>query len=92
MDAVMQAELKRLFETKLNRAMRLYLETCTHCGVCVEACPLGETAITISPATGKVRVKKDGCIGCGLCESRCPTEPRSIFVVPFTPRADPIIA
>ncbi len=38
MDAVMQAELKRLFETKLNRAMRLYLETCTHCGVCVEAC------------------------------------------------------
>ena len=38
MDATMQAELKRLFETKLNRAMRLYLETCTHCGVCVEAC------------------------------------------------------
>ena len=62
------------------------------CRLCVEACPLGETAITISPTTGKVRVKKDGCIGCGLCESRCPTEPRSIFVVLFTPRADPIIA
>ena len=38
MDLEMQIELKRLFETKLNKAMRLYLETCTHCGVCVEAC------------------------------------------------------
>lgn len=38
MDLQMQMELKRLFNTKLNGAMRLYLETCTHCGVCVEAC------------------------------------------------------
>ena len=38
MDLQMQKELERLFKTKLNRAMRLYLETCTHCGVCVEAC------------------------------------------------------
>lgn len=38
MELSMQTELKRLFKTKLNGAMRLYLETCTHCGVCVEAC------------------------------------------------------
>lgn len=38
MDIQMQEELKRLFKTKLNSAMRLYLETCTHCGLCVEAC------------------------------------------------------
>ena len=38
MDTQMQKELERLFKTKLNAAMRLYLETCTHCGVCVEAC------------------------------------------------------
>lgn len=38
MDAEMQKKLKQLFETKLNSAMRLYLETCTHCGNCVEAC------------------------------------------------------
>ena len=38
MDNQMQKELKRLFETKLNGAMRLYLETCTHCGLCVDAC------------------------------------------------------
>ena len=30
--------LKRLFETKLNQSMRLYLETCARCGLCVEAC------------------------------------------------------
>lgn len=30
--------LKNLFETKLNKAMRLYLDTCARCGLCVEAC------------------------------------------------------
>ncbi len=38
MDQATQQKLKGLFETKLNAAMRLYLETCTRCGVCVEAC------------------------------------------------------
>lgn len=38
MDLYMQVQLEKLFKTKLNRAMRLYLETCAHCGVCVEAC------------------------------------------------------
>lgn len=38
MDLTMQKDLENLFKTKLNAAMRLYLETCTHCGVCVEAC------------------------------------------------------
>ena len=30
--------LKKLFETKLNRSMKLYLDTCARCGLCVEAC------------------------------------------------------
>ena len=38
MDATTSARLKDLFATKLNAAMRLYLETCARCGVCVEAC------------------------------------------------------
>ncbi|MHB1454720.1 MAG: (Fe-S)-binding protein [Saccharofermentanales bacterium] len=38
MDIQMQKDLEILFRTKLNAAMRLYLETCTHCGVCVDAC------------------------------------------------------
>jgi Fe-S oxidoreductase len=38
MDQQTQKELLKLFESKLNEAMRLYLETCTRCGVCTEAC------------------------------------------------------
>jgi len=38
MDQETRDDLLKLFETKLNQAMRLYLETCTRCGVCIEAC------------------------------------------------------
>jgi Fe-S oxidoreductase len=38
MDAATSERLKELFTTKLNGAMRLYLDTCARCGVCVEAC------------------------------------------------------
>ena len=37
-DTSTQATLINLFESKLNRAMRYYLETCTRCGTCVQAC------------------------------------------------------
>ena len=38
MDEKTKSELLDLFRSKLNRAMTYYLETCTRCGVCVEAC------------------------------------------------------
>jgi Fe-S oxidoreductase len=38
MDAATTETLKDLFKTRLNAAMRLYLETCTRCGVCATAC------------------------------------------------------
>ena len=38
MDQATQNDLLKLFKGKLNRAMRFYLETCTRCGVCTEAC------------------------------------------------------
>lgn len=38
MDEATRQDLIKLFESKLNRAMRFYLETCTRCGVCTEAC------------------------------------------------------
>jgi Fe-S oxidoreductase len=38
MDNKMRDELLNLFRSKINRAMRYYLETCTRCGVCTEAC------------------------------------------------------
>ena len=43
----MRQDLLSLFQSKLDRAMRLYLETCTRCGICTEAChvyaSLGQT-------------------------------------------------
>jgi Fe-S oxidoreductase len=38
MDEKTRDALLKLFGGTLNRAMIFYLETCTHCGVCVEAC------------------------------------------------------
>jgi Fe-S oxidoreductase len=38
MNQDMRDTLVGLFQGKLNEAMRLYLETCTRCGVCNEAC------------------------------------------------------
>ena len=33
----------KLFGSKLTRAMKLYLETCSRCGVCVKACHVHES-------------------------------------------------
>ncbi|MGD9306243.1 MAG: hypothetical protein PVF79_18375, partial [Desulfobacterales bacterium] len=38
MDEKTRDDLVNLFRSKLNEAMRFYLETCTRCGVCTEAC------------------------------------------------------
>jgi Fe-S oxidoreductase len=38
MDEATSTRLKELFETKLTGAMRMYLDTCARCGVCIEAC------------------------------------------------------
>ncbi|MBI5844472.1 MAG: (Fe-S)-binding protein [Deltaproteobacteria bacterium] len=38
MDDTTRDELLKLFESKLARAAKLYLNTCSRCGVCVSAC------------------------------------------------------
>ncbi len=38
MDQNTRNDLLQLFREKLNRAMTYYLETCTRCGICTEAC------------------------------------------------------
>ena len=38
MDAKTRDDLLNLFQGKLNEAMRFYLETCTRCGTCTDAC------------------------------------------------------
>lgn len=48
------------------------------CQLCVQQCPVGESAIHID---GDSLVKvRDGCTGCGVCERACPTEPASVYV------------
>ncbi|MBI5582609.1 MAG: (Fe-S)-binding protein [Deltaproteobacteria bacterium] len=38
MDEKTRDDLLKLFQSKLNEAMRFYLETCSRCGICTEAC------------------------------------------------------
>ncbi len=64
MDLQQQYELEKLFKTKLNQAMRFYLETCTHCGLCVDSChvyqsmpELRYTAVGRSEVVRKVFLK-----------------------------------
>jgi Fe-S oxidoreductase len=57
MDIKMQQDLRRLFATKLTPAMRLYLETCTHCGVCVDACHVYQSMPEIqNTAVGRAEI------------------------------------
>ena len=50
MDNQLRNDLLELFRSKFNRAIRYYLETCTRCGVCTEAChvynSMGQTRYT----------------------------------------------
>jgi Fe-S oxidoreductase len=43
MDQKTRDDLLKLFQGKLNRAMRFYLETCSRCGVCTKACHVHES-------------------------------------------------
>jgi Fe-S oxidoreductase len=38
MDAELSAQLETLFKTKLNAAMRTYLDSCARCGLCIDSC------------------------------------------------------
>ena len=63
--------------------VRTRRETCT---LCVDRCPLGETAIRFND-DGPPEVVSPGCIGCGVCQLYCPTSPKTIVVRPLWPRA-----
>ena len=38
MDQNKKKNLLKTFDSKLNRVMRMYLDTCSRCGMCIEAC------------------------------------------------------
>ncbi|HET9064537.1 MAG TPA: 4Fe-4S dicluster domain-containing protein [Gemmatimonadales bacterium] len=51
------------------------------CRVCVEACPVGEAALS-SDADGHPVLKLDGCVACGVCVRDCITLPSSFSFHP----------
>lgn len=46
------------------------------CGLCLQECP--ETAISVMPSDGKVRIDWDLCTNCGKCVPACP--PKALYL------------
>jgi ferredoxin-type protein NapG len=49
----------------------------SQCGVCADACPIGEAALTIDSG-GRPVIRAEGCVGCGACIRACVTNPSSL--------------
>ena len=62
-------------------AVELVPERCvtfsgTACRACMEACPVGDRALSSDP-DGYPVLKAEGCVGCGVCIRACITTPSS---------------
>lgn len=68
-----------LAEVFLDRCVRT---SGKECQICLDVCPIGESAIDIN-AAGRVEIHPDACTGCGQCQFYCPTRPRAIQVRPI---------
>lgn len=60
-------------EYKASPARPLADESCTHCGLCISACP-----VAAIPADDPAGLDNDRCIACMACASVCPTHARKL--------------
>ena len=54
-----------------------YSESCLHCGLCIDACPI--SCIARDEQTGFVVYDNTECIGCGACKAVCPVDAPKIY-------------
>lgn len=68
-------------------AVELVPERCvtfggTACGVCADACPVGESALALDDG-GHPVLRREGCVGCGVCVRACIVSPSAFVLTPL---------
>lgn len=58
------ADVRRM----IQKQMKINMENCTECGLCVDNCPMDSIDISVSPP-----IFRDNCVACWFCEQICPT-------------------
>ena len=86
MDQKTRDDLLNLFQSKLNEAMRFYLETCTRCGVCTEACHVYASMGQVNPVFERAGMRRIGEFPPSPAQLKALKELKILGVDPFDGR------